>query len=150
MIAIVQKDIQNKKNIRSGFSFVELVISITIMAILGLVVVPKLVTYVKKASFNSAKTMLNNFKVAVDAYNSDTRAYPVTLNDLVTKPVDAKAAVKWDGPYLQKDDVPEDPWGNEYVYRKNPAGSVHPYDLYAYGPEGEEAAEEDWISVWKS
>ncbi|MBT3827753.1 type II secretion system major pseudopilin GspG [bacterium] len=134
----------------SGFSFIELIVVITIMGILALVVGPKLFTWVKKASFNSAKTMLNNFDVAIEAFHSDTRTYPVMLNDLISKPMEAKIAAKWDGPYMKKDDIPEDPWANEYVYRKNPSGSAHPYELFSYGPKGQEASEGDWLSVWKS
>ncbi len=39
----------------------------------------------------------------------------------------------WDGPYLEKD-VPDDPWGNPYLY-KSPAEKAE-YEITSMGADG--------------
>jgi general secretion pathway protein G len=53
------------------------------------------------------------------------------LGALISRPTNEP---KWDGPYLRKA-VPQDPWGNSYVYRV--PGQHSEYDLVSYGKDGQ-------------
>ena len=53
------------------------------------------------------------------------------LAALVARPA---SEPKWDGPYLKKG-VPQDPWGNPYVYRI--PGEHSEFDLLSYGKDGQ-------------
>ena len=46
------------------------------------------------------------------------------------------------------EELGDDPWGNEYQYL--PEGEKNPesYDLWSYGPDGEDGTEDD-IGNWK-
>ncbi len=63
---------------------------------------------------------------------------------MLTAPADAP---DWSGPYINKNVVPPDPWGNDWQYRcpgqYNPDG----YDLYSFGPDGRLGGDDD-ITNW--
>ena len=140
------------KNNRSGFSLVELMIVIAIIGLLGAVLAPKVNDALKKARKGTTKTTIMNLKGGIIKYQTDIARYPSSLKDLIKRPKggDERVAKKWDGPYYgdEGDELPEDPWGNKFVYKLNQQGSKHPYELYSFGPEGKGAPKEQWISVW--
>ena len=122
----------------SGFTLLELLVVLAIIATLVAVVAPSIFRNVGDAKADAAKSQLEIFGLALDAYRIDNDAYPTTaqgLEALWTKPDLANAPRNWRGPYLRKD-VPLDPWGRPYVYvapgLENPTG----YDLYTLGRDG--------------
>lgn len=136
-----------RKNLRPGFTFIELVIAITILAILGAIVGPPMLRYISKAGESAATSSLKSIKTAIDSYKGDTGKFPNTLSDLVYRPTDPKAGRNWKGPYLEK--LQEDPWHNEFQYRPGRVGATPPYELFSYGKDGEGSPQESWIDVWK-
>jgi general secretion pathway protein G len=121
---------------RRAFTLVELLLVLTILAILAGVVLPNLVHRKVDAQIAAAKTQISNFGTTLSMYEVDNGSYPKGgngLQALITKPNDAQ---NWKGPYLHKNKVPMDPWGNPYVYvfpgKHNPAD----YDLYSKGVDG--------------
>lgn len=137
---------QKKRNgARVGFTFIELAIALMILGIFAAIAVPQYFKWVEKGRRQATESTINTFKTAIFQFNSDTNTYPRTLNDLVRKPSDELLAKKWRGPYIEGDEIPQDPYGNEYVYRVTP-GARHPYELYSHGPQTEEG-KEDRIGV---
>lgn len=137
------------KRAKSGFTLIELMIAITILAILSVVVVPNFMKYLESARKSSAQTTLRSLKQAVTMYYAQVGQYPQTLKDLVRRPSNEKAAKKWQsGGYLEKKEIPEDPWGNRYKYSVAKPGSDQAYELYSYGPNGKGSPKTEWISVW--
>lgn len=135
-----------KNHAKAGFTLVEIMIAITIVAIMAAVGGAAINTYLKRAKKSATKTTMKNLKTGIREFKEEVGQYPQKLNDLVQKPRDDRAK-KWDGPYGIEDveEIPEDPWGNPYVYKVNPPGSKHPYELYSEGPEGEGPK----IDVWE-
>jgi len=122
----------------SGFTLLELLVVLAIIATLVAVVAPSIFRNVGDAKADAAKSQLEIFGLALDAYRIDNDAYPTTaqgLEALWSKPAITDVPRNWRGPYLRKD-VPLDPWGRAYVYvapgLENPAG----YDLYTLGRDG--------------
>ncbi len=132
-----------------GFTLIEILIAITIVALMAAVVGLPVFRYVTRASKTAAKSTIKTLKVSIDQFYMQTNQYPRALKDLITRPTtDERIAKKWDGPYLEQKEVPEDPWGNRYQYKLTP-GTQHPYELYSYGSEeGKATPKEQWISVW--
>lgn len=128
----------NATHARTGFTLLELLVVLAIIATLVAVVAPSLFRNVGDAKSAAAKSQLEIFGLALDAYRIDNDTYPTTaqgLEALWTKPTAGDAPRNWRGPYLRRD-VPLDPWGRPYLYvapgRDNPAS----YDLYTLGRDG--------------
>ncbi len=73
---------------------------------------------------------------ALDTYRLDVGRYPESLEALIKDPGGSKL---WSGPYMKRG-IPEDPWGNEYQYRR-PGKHSNDYDLYSYGGDGRDGGE---------
>ncbi len=128
---------------QAGFSLLEIVIAVSIMAIIAALVVPQVFNYLKRSKKSATKVALSTVQNNIETYHSDVGAYPTTLGDLITRPVDQKAASRWEGPYVKNE--PKDGFGNELVYVLNPKGTQPPYELYSWGPNGEGSPQEEWI-----
>ena len=118
-----------------GFTLIELMVVLTILAMLAALVVPRLFKNADKAKVSATKTQIAELESALDAYRLDVGSYPTTqmgLQALLAKPTGVE---KWDGPYLKKEELPLDSWGKAFVY-KSP-GDHGDYDLMSYGADGQ-------------
>jgi general secretion pathway protein G len=138
-----------RRHARSGFTLIELMIAIAIAAILAFVIGPNIMTNLAKAERSKAESTLLALKGAITQYRLAVGKWPSRLKDLVQPPTDERDKAKWPGNLLDKKEIPEDPWDNNYVYKVNPAGAENPYELYSYGKNGKGAPQGEWISVWK-
>lgn len=126
-----------RRDLTRGFTLIEVLVVIVVIAILATVVAPSLFRNVGDARVATARTQIESFGTALDAYRLDNGSYPSTqqgLNALWERPTVAPPA-NWKSPYLRKA-VPLDPWGHAYVYLS--PGKVNPqsYDLLSYGADG--------------
>jgi general secretion pathway protein G len=133
---------------QQGFTLVELLLVLTILAILAGIVLPKLSGRTEQARVTAAKADIATFATALGAFEVDNGFYPKGksgLQALVQKPRDAQ---NWHGPYLDKSNVPMDPWNHSYVYecpgKHNPSG----YDIMSMGPDGRIGGDDD-IGNWE-
>jgi general secretion pathway protein G len=132
---------------REGFSLMEIMIALLILGLVAAMVGPAAFNALKNARKSTAKSTMRAFKNAIGMFQTHTGQYPQMLKDLIKKPRDEKVAKKWEGPYIDKTEIPEDPWNQPFVYKVT-AGGKHPYELYSRGPNGTEAPKEEWIDVW--
>ena len=122
---------RNKKK-SSGFTLVELLVVLAILGMLAALVGPQVLNQLGGAKSKSAAIQIRDFEQALELYKLDVGRFPSSnegLNALVRQPSSAKG---WNGPYLKKDEVPMDPWGNPYQYRVS--GST--IDISSYGADG--------------
>lgn len=131
---------------RSGFSLIEIMIAIAIMAILAAVAVPTFLNYLETSRESSTKSNLAVINGAIKSYYLQISKYPGKLNDLVEKPKDEEAAAKWRNPFIENE-IPLDGWGNKFQYKVTPEGA-HAYELYSFGSKGKSAPKNEWISIW--
>jgi general secretion pathway protein G len=130
--------VSSRKLCRGGFSLLELLVVISIIAILASLIAPSVFRNVGDAKMAAAAADIETLGLALDAYALDNHYYPSTvqgLDALVTRPQGNPDARRWRGPYLRKQ-VPTDPWGNAYQYTS--PGRVNPstYDLLSHGRDG--------------
>ena len=119
----------------SGFTLVELLVVLVILALLFGLVVPRTIDYLGRAKSDVAKLQIQNLTQALDLFRLDVGRYPTQeegLKALVQKPANA---VKWSGPYVKGSEVPPDPWGKAYAYEV-PSKRGLAYDLYSLGADG--------------
>ncbi|MBQ26983.1 MAG: type II secretion system protein GspG [Nitrospiraceae bacterium] len=133
-----------------GFTFVEIMVVVAILAVLAAIVVPRIMGRTDEAKITAAKVQMRNIEGALKLYKLDTGQYPSTeygLEALVTKPTAGKVPKNWrKGGYIQA--VPKDPWGTPFVYLS--PGVHDDYDLVSNardgepGGEGEDADIQSW------
>jgi general secretion pathway protein G len=126
----------------AGFTLIEIMITITIMAILGIVVIPRLLEIPQKARMTAAKQQIQLLDLALTQYESDNGNFPSTsqgLEALVKKPDGEPTPANYnERGYMQK--LPMDPWGKPYVYTC-PGTHGNDYDIMSYGADGQEGGE---------
>ena len=123
---------------KRGFTLIEMLVVIVVIAILAGLVGPMVFQNVGDAKVSAAKAQLELFGLALDQYRLDNDYYPSTaqgLDALRNQPSGDPAARNWRGPYLKKP-VPLDPWGRPYVYKSPGDSSKTGYDLLTYGRDG--------------
>lgn len=137
----------------SGFTLIEILVVITVIAVLASVVAPNVFKHVGEAKSVTARSQIEMLGAALDAYRLDNGRYPTTAQGLAAlwqAPAQDSRPTNWKGPYLRKD-VPLDPWGRPYAYtcpgQHNPAG----YDLVSYGADGQPGGDGEAADVvsWK-
>ena len=136
-----------------GFTLIELMVVIVILGILAGLIIPRIMGRPEEARRMKARVQIESIETALKLYKLDNGYYPTTdqgLQALVEAPtVGQLPRALRTGGYLEKGKVPNDPWGNEYVY---PCPGVNgDFDLSSYGPDGEpggEGEDED-INSWE-
>lgn len=141
-----------KKNIclhgsQRGFTLIEILLVVIIIAALAAMVVPRVVGRSEEAKKTIAKADIEqNLATALKLYELDNGYFPTTqqgLTSLRVKPNISPIPPNWKGPYIETD--PLDPWGNPYVYVA--PGKYRPdYDLYSKGMDMN--SDDDDITNW--
>lgn len=142
---------QRRNRKKAGFSLVEILIVIALIAILATVAIGNLGGIFGGQQEKIAEQVVGqSMKLALTAYKLDVGSYPSTeegLQALVKAPAGKNS--RWKGPYVEDTTVPLDPWGNAYQYRfpgsKNVNGA-RGYDIWSFGPDGTEGSDD--IGNW--
>jgi general secretion pathway protein G len=140
-----------RKTGEDGWTFMETLIVIAVIMVLTASVGFMAVGSLEKARSAAARTQIDSFCVALEAYYIDCGSYPTEEQGLAAlrkKPVVEPVSANWNGPYLYKD-PPKDPWGNAYEYSQ-PGADGNPYGIRSFGADGKEGgsnADAD-ISSW--
>jgi len=133
-----------------GFTLVELMLVVIIIGILVGMVVPRLAGRTEQARREAARADIeSNIALALDLYELDNGRYPTTeqgLNALINEPTSTPTPTNWNGSYLKKRKVPNDPWGRPYVYASPGVHNQEDYDLYSYGSDGVEGGGDDIVN----
>lgn len=135
---------------RNGFTLIEVMVVVAILAILASLIVPKVIGRPDEARVVAAKQDIATLMQALKLYRLDNNRYPTTeqgLAALVAAPSTAPVPTNWKpGGYLER--LPRDPWGNPYRYL-NPGlrGEIDVFSFGADGVAGGEAFDAD-IGSW--
>ncbi len=122
-----------------GFTIVEILVVVVIIAVLATMIVPRFFGRVESAKHGVAKQKLVEIEKAVEMFSYDYGRLPEALDELVNRPADIPEE-KWNPPTLKAKDL-LDPWAREYVYKR--PGEHGPYDLYSLGADGQAGGEKE-------
>jgi general secretion pathway protein G len=116
-----------------GMTLVEIMIVVTIMASIMGVVGFFVFGALDEANKKEARIEIGQLSQMVESYylTTDPHKLPDQLEDLNDKNL------------VKGGEIPTDPWGNEYVYRKN----GREFEIISPGPDGQEGTEDDISSA---
>ena len=133
-------------SLQKGFTLLEIIVVVTIIAIIGAIVAPNIIDKFSGVQEDVARTEIKRIKSTLGFYKLENFNLPSTeqgLQALVTKPSGSpEPSARWK---KQLESVPVDPWGNPYQYL-NP-GTRDDIDIFSYGPDGRKS--DDDIGSWQ-
>ena len=122
----------------------DILIVVTILGILASLVAVRLMDRPGEARITKAQIDIQTIENALKLFKLDSAFYPYTdqgLRALVEKPSVGRVPRKWrEGGYFEKEQLPKDPWGGDYLYL-SPGVHNRDFDLWSYGADGEEGGE---------
>jgi len=128
-----------KRSAQRGFTLIEIMVVVAIIAILGATVVPLIMDRPNEARVVRAKNDIASYSSALELYKLDNFNYPSTeqgLEALVTKPSGDPEPANWNGRgYVKK--LSKDPWGRDYLYQSEDGD----FEIVSLGNDGVEGGE---------
>ncbi len=123
----------------SGFTLIEIMVVVVILGILSALIVPNVIGRPDEARVAAARLGVQQIGNAMEYYRLDNGFYPSTdqgIEALVSEPSGFPEPKNWspDG-YLKS--VPEDPWGEPYLY----FNEDRQIEVYSFGADRQEGGE---------
>jgi len=138
---------KRKKADRKGFTMVELMAVLIILGLLATVLVRNFMGQTDRARAIITKANLKILHSAISQFKMETGRFPTEdegLIALIEQPSDIET---WEpGGYLETTEIPEDGWGNEFIFELYPESGKQ-FVIRSCGPDGEEGTEDDLLST---
>ena len=135
--------LQNKaigsRSRRRGFTLVELLVVLAILGLLVGLVGPQVMKALGGSKTKTARIQIEDLSATLDIYRLELGRYPTTNDGLQALVENTAGASNWNGPYLKKNKVAQDPWGFDYQYRS--PGEHGSFDLWSLGSDNREGGE---------
>lgn len=132
-----KREEKSRNQNEDGWTFMETLIVIAVVMVMTAGVGFMATSSLERARVASARSQIDSFAVALEAYYIDCGCYPTSeqgLQALRKKPDIEPVSDGWSGPYIHKD-APKDPWGNDYEYI-TPGNDNDPYAIRSFGADG--------------
>ena len=134
----------------SGFSLIEVMVVLLIIGIMASMVAPQILGNQEEAQLKKAAVDIQQLESALEMYKLRNNRFPTTeqgLDALVNAPtIDPIPRNYPDGGFIKR--LPEDPWGNDYVYIYPGTNNTNSFDIMSYGSDGVQGGGDD-IGNWK-
>lgn len=147
MFTMIRKWLQRRRDrARSGehgYSLLEVLIVLTIIALVATLVGPRLMAQLDRSKVTAARVQIRALESALETMRIDLGRYPDTTEGLallITRPgAQHEEDGVWQGPYLDST-VPNDPWGHAYVYSPPTVADARP-EIKSLGSDGREGGD---------
>jgi general secretion pathway protein G len=129
----------------AGFTLIELLVVLMILGLLAGLVGPRVLKQLGGAKSDTAQLQIAELSSGLDLFYLEVGRYPNTeegLDALVSEPA---GVPNWNGPYLKKNEIPRDPWGQAYHYRY--PGENNDFDLYSLGRDNVDGGEDEDMDI---
>ncbi len=128
---------------RKHFTLVEILVVIGIIGLLTTVGVTYMVQHMKEARVKTAQAQIAQFATALVSFELAMKRLPdpnIGLNELLEN---SSGSDKWKGPYLEVEEIPKDPWDNDYIYKVENGR----FEIISYGSDGQPGGEGDAADI---
>ena len=125
---------------QAGFTLIEIMVVIVILGLMATLVVQSLDGRTEQAAQTAVRNDISTLEGAIKFYKLDNFNYPSQsqgLQALLSNPGGLK---NWRGPYIERNRLPQDPWGNDYRYRY-PSTKGQKFDVFSYGADNTEGGD---------
>ena len=136
---------------RRGFTLLEILLVVGLLALLASFAIPALVGQGEKAKVRMVQAAIGpngTLAQAIKLFKFDVGHYPDSLKDLVDKPSNAEDAKKWTK-CLEDIAMLKDPWGHDFYYNAKGNKNEGGFDLWSAGPDGQDGTDDDIVN-WKT
>ena len=123
---------------RRGFSLLEVIIAVTIVALLATLVVPRLTRFLAGANEDKAVAEVNSLANTVKLYIAEQ------TTGVLTDDFALEMLVEGDNPFLNSPEELIDPWGNSYDILIPGERNID-FDVVCYGPDGKPGGGDDIV-----
>jgi general secretion pathway protein G len=140
---------RHSSSARSGFTLLEIMLVVAIIALLAGVAVSKMGDLYLEAQRITTKTNINSFGSFLLTYRAKGGNFPSSeqgLQALTTRPTAEPQPMSW---MVLMKDIPKDPWGREYFYECPGKHNQDGYDIYSAGPNRVPGDADD-LGNWQS
>lgn len=120
---------------KSGVTILEILIVLSIIALIAAVVGPRLIGYLGRAKTETASLQVNQLRQTVQLFYIDVGRYPTDSEGLTVLLSAPAGEASWAGPYLESADGITDPWGRDYIYSE--PKTVADFSIQSLGRDGE-------------
>ena len=118
-----------------GFTLVELLLVLGILALIMGMVLPGIIGQGEKAKVKATSSQISRLSMSVETFYLDTGLTPSSLDELVSEPSGVNG---WNGPYV-KNSLLKDPWGQAYLY--SAPGEHAEFDIVSLGADRQRGGE---------
>jgi len=141
MDKVTMNSSSSKQRDNRGFTLIELLVVLAILAMLAGVVGPRVMQALSDSKSKTARLQIEDLGAGLDLYRLDMGRYPNTGEGLKALTNNPGNSDRWNGPYLKKKKIPQDPWSYDYQYRS--PGEHGGYDLFSLGADNAEGGSGD-------
>jgi general secretion pathway protein G len=112
---------------------------LVILGLLASLVGPRVMKSLGESKSKAARLQIEELSAALDLYRLEVGKYPMQQQGLIALVERPTGVGQWNGPYLRKNVIRKDPWGNDYHYRS--PGEHGPFDLFSLGSDNQEGGD---------
>jgi general secretion pathway protein G len=125
----------------AGFTLVELLVVLVILVLLASIIGPRVIGYLGSSRSKTAKVQIEGLVTSLELFHIDVGRYPTNAEGLEALVKVSGKVPGWNGPYISKNEVPLDPWGQTYKYAS--PGKSGPFDIVTFGRDGKEGGTDE-------
>ncbi len=123
-----------------GMSLLEIMVVITLIGLVTAAIGVAVINQLGKGQADAARNQSYEIAKSMDIYKLQNGSYPSTAQGIsaLTNPPKGK-------PIMEQ--VPKDPWGNDYIYTNPGAKNATKFDIRSKGNDGVEGTDDD-VGNW--
>lgn len=132
---------------KRGFTLLEMLIVLGIIALLAAVAAPNLLKVFGKSATPVTKQQISNTETALTQFRLDVGRFPTTDEGLSVL-LEKKGIERWNGPYLSKKGLPKDGWKRALQYRSPANVEGFEFEVFSWGSDGKEGGTGDAKDIY--